>query len=105
MLAAEGVGWKSVLHLMRVAVALPGLGRSVVGKRTATGPSHIGGVVHHHRNYAVGGGFALAVLSSVQCCGSGMFIPDPDFYSSPIPDQKTGTKERGEKYLLSCLFL
>jgi hypothetical protein len=26
-----------------------------------------------------------------------MFIPDPDFYPSQIPDPKTGTKERGEK--------
>jgi hypothetical protein len=39
-----------------------------------------------------------------QCCGSGMFIPDPDFYpsripdlGSRIPDPKTGSKERGEK--------
>jgi hypothetical protein len=34
-----------------------------------------------------------------QCCGSGMFIPDPDFYSSRIliPDPKTATKERGKK--------
>jgi hypothetical protein len=32
-----------------------------------------------------------------QCCGSGMFIPDPDFYSFRIPDPKTATKERGEK--------
>jgi hypothetical protein len=45
-----------------------------------------------------------------QCCGSGMFIPDPDFYpsripnpgsrisdpGSRIPDPKTATKERGE---------
>jgi hypothetical protein len=31
-----------------------------------------------------------------QCCGSGMFIPDPDFYPSRIPDPKTATKERGE---------
>jgi hypothetical protein len=37
-----------------------------------------------------------------QCCGSGMFIPDPDFYPSRIPDlgpwipdPKTATKERG----------
>ncbi len=27
-----------------------------------------------------------------QCCGSGMFIPDPDFYPSRIPDPKTATK-------------
>jgi hypothetical protein len=26
-----------------------------------------------------------------------MFIPDPDFYPSRIPDPKTATKERGEK--------
>jgi hypothetical protein len=32
-----------------------------------------------------------------QCCGSGMFIPDPDFYPSRISDPKTATKERGEK--------
>ncbi len=29
---------------------------------------------------------------SRQCCGSGMFIPDPDFYPSRIPDPKTATK-------------
>jgi hypothetical protein len=32
-----------------------------------------------------------------QCGGSGMLIPDPDFYPSRIPDPKTATKERGEK--------
>jgi hypothetical protein len=32
-----------------------------------------------------------------QCCGSVMFIPDPDFYPSRIPNPKTATKERGEK--------
>jgi hypothetical protein len=30
-----------------------------------------------------------------------MFIPDPDFDPSRIPDPKTATKERGEKKLLS----
>jgi hypothetical protein len=35
--------------------------------------------------------------SGIQCCGSGMFIPDPDFYPSRIPDPKTATKQRGEK--------
>jgi hypothetical protein len=24
--------------------------------------------------------------NEIQCCGSGMFIPDPDFYPSLIPD-------------------
>jgi hypothetical protein len=32
-----------------------------------------------------------------QCCGSGMFIPDPDFYPSRIPDPKTAAKARCEK--------
>ena len=36
-----------------------------------------------------------------QCCWSGMFIPDPDFYPSRIPDPKTAMKDRGEKNLLS----
>jgi hypothetical protein len=35
--------------------------------------------------------------TSRQFDGSGMFIPDPDFYPSRIPDPKTATKERGEK--------
>ncbi len=34
-----------------------------------------------------------------QCCGSEMFIPDPDFYPSRIPDlgSKNSNKDRGEK--------
>jgi hypothetical protein len=32
-----------------------------------------------------------------QCCGSGLFIPDPDFYPFRIPDPKTATKEWGWK--------
>jgi hypothetical protein len=39
-----------------------------------------------------------------QCCGSGMFIPDPDFYPSRIPDPKTGTKDRGEKKFCQTIF-
>jgi hypothetical protein len=50
-------------------------------------------------------GFILLLLvwfGFGQCCGSGMFIPDPDFLPIPdpgswIPDPKTSTKERGEK--------
>jgi hypothetical protein len=41
-----------------------------------------------------------------------MFIPDPDFYpsripdlGSRIPDPKTATKERGEKIFLSNIIL
>jgi hypothetical protein len=33
-----------------------------------------------------------------------MFIPDPDLYTSRIPDPETTTKERGEKNWLLCLF-
>jgi hypothetical protein len=40
-----------------------------------------------------------------QCCGSGMFIPDPDFYPSRIPDPKTGTKERSEEKFVVIPFL
>jgi hypothetical protein len=47
-----------------------------------------------------------------QCCGSRMFIPDPDFHPSRIPDlgswiqdPKTGTKKRGEKILYVKPFL
>jgi hypothetical protein len=29
-----------------------------------------------------------------------MFIPDPDFNPSRIPDPKTGTKESGEKKIV-----
>jgi hypothetical protein len=32
-----------------------------------------------------------------------MFISDPDFYPSRIPDLKTATKERDEKNKLSYL--
>jgi hypothetical protein len=34
-----------------------------------------------------------------------MVIPDPDFYPTRIPDPKTATKERGEKKLMSYLFM
>ncbi len=40
--------------------------------------------------------------AKMQCCGSGMFIPDP---GSRIPDPKTATKERGEKKILSYFFM
>ncbi len=43
--------------------------------------------------------------SEQQCCESGMFILDPDFYPSRIPDPKTATKERDEKKILSNIFL
>jgi hypothetical protein len=41
-----------------------------------------------------------------RCVKSGMFIPDPDFYLSRIPDPKTAMKDRGEKKIsFSNLFL
>jgi hypothetical protein len=33
-----------------------------------------------------------------------MFIPDPDFYPSRIPDLKTATNERGEKKIVVITF-
>jgi hypothetical protein len=51
--------------------------------------------------------FIFFSFSLVQCCGSGMFIPDPGSWFLPIPDSgsripdpKTATKERGEKKLV-----
>ncbi len=48
--------------------------------------------------------FRKNVFGLKQCCGSGMFIPDPGSWFLPIPDPgsripdpKTATKERGEK--------
>jgi hypothetical protein len=32
-----------------------------------------------------------------QCCGSGMFIPDPDFYPSRIPDPRSRIPDPGSK--------
>jgi hypothetical protein len=34
-----------------------------------------------------------------------MFIPDPDFYPSRIPDPKRASKERGEKKFVAIPFL
>jgi hypothetical protein len=39
-------------------------------------------------------------LCAEQCCGFGMFLPDPEFYPFRIPDPKTKTKERGKKKLV-----
>jgi hypothetical protein len=33
-----------------------------------------------------------------------MFIPDPDFYPSRIPDPKIAAKERGEKKIIVISF-
>jgi hypothetical protein len=42
------------------------------------------------------------IFSYNQWCGSGMFIPDPDFY--PSPDPKTATKEKDEKKIVVVPF-
>jgi hypothetical protein len=49
--------------------------------------------------------FYIWVFSLFQCCGSGTFIPDPDFHSSWIPEpgsgsriQKQQRKRGGEKF-------
>jgi hypothetical protein len=39
-----------------------------------------------------------------QCCGSGMFIPDHDFYPFRIPDPTTALKRRGKTFF-DLLFL
>ncbi len=56
--------------------------------------------------------YVIYKVPRIQCCGSGMFIPDPGSWFLPIldpgsriPDPKTATKERGEKNLLSYHFL
>ncbi len=65
---------------------------------TSVDPQHCQGdqlQIHKQRH-------SLSVrLSGNQCCGSGMFIPDPGSWFLPIPDpgSKTATKERGEKKL------
>ncbi len=53
----------------------------------------------------------LSKVPTVQCCGSGMFIPDPGTWFLPIPnpgsripDPKTATNERGEKKLVVIPF-
>jgi hypothetical protein len=42
--------------------------------------------------------------AKMQCCGSRMFIPDPDCLPSRIPDLKTSTKERTEKEFVVITF-
>ncbi len=57
------------------------------------------GTVQHKRSSV----YLLSLLRS-QCCGSGMFIPDPDFYPSRIPDLKTAMKDRVEKNFVVIAF-
>ncbi len=64
--------------------------------------------IHHSENAYI----RLSPLprKKFQCCESGMFIPDPDFYASRIPDlgsliQKQQQKRGVEKNLLSYLFM
>jgi hypothetical protein len=41
----------------------------------------------------------------MQWCGSGMFIPDPDFDPSQIPDKTTAPKEEGKKFFVATNFI
>ncbi len=46
--------------------------------------------------------------SENQCCGSGMFIPDPDFYLSRIPNpgsKNSNKREEGEKIVVLPSFV
>ncbi len=45
------------------------------------------------------------MLLLMQCCDSGMFISDPDFYPSRIPDSTTAPKGGGGGTFLSYHFL
>jgi hypothetical protein len=47
---------------------------------------------------------ASNVVASVADPGCLSRIPDPDFYPSRIPDQKTVTKERGENIFCQTFF-
>jgi hypothetical protein len=48
--------------------------------------------------------FDVGIFISVADPGCLSRIPDPDFYSSRIPDPKTGTKEREEKKFVVISF-
>jgi hypothetical protein len=37
------------------------------------------------------------IWSKMQCCGSGMFIPDPDFYPSRIADLGSRIQKQQQK--------
>jgi hypothetical protein len=41
----------------------------------------------------------------MQCCGSGMFIPDSYFYPSWTPDPTTAPKEEGKKFFVIPFFV
>ncbi len=46
---------------------------------------------------------SLDPYTGLQCCGSGMFIPDPDFYPSRIPDlgfKNSNKWERWKKFVV-----
>jgi hypothetical protein len=40
----------------------------------------------------------FTVQQKIQCCGSGMFIPDPDFYPSRIPDLGSPISDPGSNF-------
>ncbi len=46
--------------------------------------------------------FTTKNLLSEQCCGSGMFIPDPDFYPFRISDPGSKNSRKGEGWKQIC---
>jgi hypothetical protein len=50
-------------------------------------------------------GSVLFMSTVKQCCGSGMFTPDPDFLPSPFSDPTTTKRGEGKKYFLTFSFL
>jgi hypothetical protein len=57
--------------------------------------------LEHWKNVTVTKCHLSKLIVFRQCGGSGMSIPDPDFfYPSRIPDPITVTKEEGEKYVV-----
>ena len=53
---------------------------------------NLGGKIHSYSKLVTGNEYKFVVKN--QCCGSGMFIPDPDFYPSRIPDLGSNNNNR-----------
>ncbi len=60
-----------------------------------------------HKFHKIENYFSFEVLTKkfwplFQCCGSGMFIPDPDFYPSRISDPGSKNSNKGEGWKKIC---
>jgi hypothetical protein len=72
--------------------------------------SQLFGVLNESRIYSVAEdgqhyGEVVRYGTHVQCCGSGMFIPDPDFLLSWIPDPTRTKKRRVEIFYCATFFV